>query len=161
MESNALRLRYFRIIFFIWAGLDCLFLKQESYIYRKCKSPFTSKSVMNKPQAEGKVNHVCTRACEWSGERSGHISFRAESAFLKIPLRSLNPKCPLVICWFENPWNRLRLSNSLSKLMFLKANSKILWRLADVLIDNISPQFWSILILENVFLLFTPQNNSL
>ncbi len=27
-----------------------------SYIYSKCKSPFTPKSVMNKPQAEGKVN---------------------------------------------------------------------------------------------------------
>ncbi len=24
--------------------------------YSKCKSPFTQKSVMNKPQAEGKVN---------------------------------------------------------------------------------------------------------
>ncbi len=31
-----------------------------SYIYIKCKSPFTPKSVMNKPQAEGKINHVCT-----------------------------------------------------------------------------------------------------
>ncbi len=31
-----------------------------SFIYSKCKSPFTPKSVMNKPQAEGKVNHVCT-----------------------------------------------------------------------------------------------------
>ncbi len=29
------------------------------------------------------------------------------------------------------------------------------------LIDRISPQFWSILILESVFILFTPQNNSL
>ncbi len=27
-----------------------------SYIYSKCKSPFTLKSVMNKPQTEGKVN---------------------------------------------------------------------------------------------------------
>ncbi len=32
----------------------------KSYIYSKCKSPFTPKSVMNKPQAEGRVNHVCT-----------------------------------------------------------------------------------------------------
>ncbi len=29
-----------------------------SYIYSKCKSPFTPKSVMNKPQTEGRVNHV-------------------------------------------------------------------------------------------------------
>ncbi len=28
-------------------------------------------------------------------------------------------------------------------------------------IERISPQFWSILILESVFLLFTPQNNYL
>ncbi len=32
----------------------------RSYIYSKCKSPFTPKSVMNKPQTEGRVNHVCT-----------------------------------------------------------------------------------------------------
>ncbi len=31
-----------------------------SSIYSKCKSPFTPKSVMNKPQTEGRVNHVCT-----------------------------------------------------------------------------------------------------
>ncbi len=45
--------------------------------------------------------------------------------------------------------------------MFLKAHSKILWRLTDGLIDLISLQFRSILILECVFILFTPQNNSL
>ncbi len=28
----------------------------RSSIYSKCKSPFTPKSVMNKPQAEGRVN---------------------------------------------------------------------------------------------------------
>ncbi len=33
----------------------CLF-NIISYIYSKFKSPFTPKSVMNKPQAEGKVN---------------------------------------------------------------------------------------------------------
>ncbi len=68
--------------------------------------------------------HVSGVERERSGECSGHISFRAENAFLKIQRRSLNPKCPLVICQFENLWNRL--SNSLSKLMFLKANSKIM-----------------------------------
>ncbi len=35
-------------------------------IYSKCKSPFTPKSVMNKPQAEGRVNHVCTVECRRS-----------------------------------------------------------------------------------------------
>ncbi len=28
--------------------------------YSKCKSLFTPKSVMNKSQAEGRVNHICT-----------------------------------------------------------------------------------------------------
>ncbi len=35
----------------------------RSSIYSKCKSPFTPKSVINKPQAEGKVNYVCTVEC--------------------------------------------------------------------------------------------------
>ncbi len=41
--------------------------------------------------------------------------------------------------------------------MFLKANSKILWRLTDVLIDRISVYFN----FRIFFFLFTPQNNSL
>ncbi len=49
-----------------------------------------------------KKNACCMR----SGERSDHISFRAESVFLKIALRSLNTlstarsaqNAPLVIC---------------------------------------------------------------
>ncbi len=37
----------------------------RSSIYSKCKSPFTPKSVMNKPQAEGKVNsHLYSRTQE-------------------------------------------------------------------------------------------------
>ncbi len=31
-----------------------------NYIYSQCKSPFTPKSVLNKPQTEGRVNQVCT-----------------------------------------------------------------------------------------------------
>ncbi len=57
MESNALR--YFRVTFWIWAGLDCLFLIQEVIFIANIKA-FTPKSVMNKPQTEGRVNHVCT-----------------------------------------------------------------------------------------------------
>ncbi len=45
--------------------------------------------------------------------------------------------------------------------MFLKANAKILRRLTDLLIDRISQQFRSILILESEFILFTPQNHFL
>ncbi len=37
-------------------GFDCLFLIQEVLFNSKCKKPFTPKSVMNKPQAEGRVN---------------------------------------------------------------------------------------------------------
>ncbi len=40
-----------------------------------------------------KKMHVACRA--HSGERSDHISFRAESVFLKIPLRSLIRSAPL------------------------------------------------------------------
>ncbi len=32
----------------------------RSNIFSKCKIPFTLSSVLNKPQAEGRVNHVCT-----------------------------------------------------------------------------------------------------
>ncbi len=64
--------------YFLWkvmryitfALLSCYFLNMSrawlfvfntrSSIYSKYKSPFTPKSVMNKPQAEGRVNHVCT-----------------------------------------------------------------------------------------------------
>ncbi len=103
---------------------------------------------------------------EWSGSvaviflQSGeHLSEESATLAQYAQRHALNPKCPLVICYFENLWNSL--SNILSKLMFLKANSKILWRLTDVLLDRISSQFWSILILESVLLLFMPWNNSL
>ncbi len=33
---------------------------QEVLFIANVKKPFTLKSVMNKPQAEGRVNHVCT-----------------------------------------------------------------------------------------------------
>ncbi len=55
MESNALR--YFCVTlrtFKYEQGL--IVFNTISSNYSKCKSPFTPKSVMNKPQAEGKVN---------------------------------------------------------------------------------------------------------
>ncbi len=45
----------FALLFKYEQGLIVCF-NTISYIYSKCKSPFTPKSVMNKPQAEGKVN---------------------------------------------------------------------------------------------------------
>ncbi len=52
----ALLSRYFLIMSTAWWFV----FNTISYIYSKCKSPFTPKSVMNKPQTEGRVNHVCT-----------------------------------------------------------------------------------------------------
>ncbi len=52
----ALLSRYFlnmsRVLLFVFNTI--------SSIYSKCKSLSHKKSVMNKPQAEGRVNHVCT-----------------------------------------------------------------------------------------------------
>ncbi len=42
-------LRYFRVTFYIWAGIDCLF------IFIANVKAFHIKSVMIKPQTEGKV----------------------------------------------------------------------------------------------------------
>ncbi len=57
MESNALR--YFRVTFEIWARLDCLFLKQKVIFIANVKA-LSHQKVLNKPQAEGRVIHVCT-----------------------------------------------------------------------------------------------------
>ncbi len=56
MESNALR--YFCITFALLFKYEqgLIVFNTRSSIYSKCKSPFTPKSVMNKPQPEGKVN---------------------------------------------------------------------------------------------------------
>ncbi len=43
--------------------LQFLVFNTRSSIYGKFKSPFTPKSVMNKPQTEGRVNPVCTVEC--------------------------------------------------------------------------------------------------
>ncbi len=42
--------------YFLNMNRASLFVFNTSYIYSKCNSPFTPKSVMTKPQAEGKVN---------------------------------------------------------------------------------------------------------
>jgi len=60
-----LLLCYFCVTFLIWAGLDCLFFVQEVLFIANVKT-FTPKSVMNKHQAEGRVNHVCTEEYERS-----------------------------------------------------------------------------------------------
>ncbi len=56
MESNALR--YFCVTFALLFKYEqgLIVFNTRSCNYSKCKSPFTAKSVMNKPQAEGKVN---------------------------------------------------------------------------------------------------------
>ncbi len=50
----------FALLFKIEAGLDCLFLIQEVIFIANVKAFRHQKSVMNKPQTEGRVNHVCT-----------------------------------------------------------------------------------------------------
>ncbi len=56
MESNALY--YFCVIFALLFKYEqgLIVFNTKSSIYSKCKSPFTPKSVMNKPQAEENVN---------------------------------------------------------------------------------------------------------
>ncbi len=56
MESNALR--HFSVTFVLLFKYEqgLIIFNIRSNIYSKCKSPFTPKSVMNKPQAQGKVN---------------------------------------------------------------------------------------------------------
>ncbi len=51
-------LHYFCVIFALRFKYDqsLIVFNTISSIYSKCKSPFTPKSEMNKPQAEGKVN---------------------------------------------------------------------------------------------------------
>ncbi len=61
----------------------------QSSIYSKCKSPFTSKSVMNKPQAEEKVNsHLYGRTQE-KIQHSSAIKKNNNEAQLLVYLKSL------------------------------------------------------------------------
>ncbi len=56
MESNALH--YFCVTFALLFKYEqgLIVFNIRSCNYSKCKSPFTPKSVMNKPQPEGKLN---------------------------------------------------------------------------------------------------------
>ncbi len=56
-QSTTIHLRYF-CIFKYEQGL--IVFNISSSIYSKCKSPFTPNIVISKPQAVGRVNHVCT-----------------------------------------------------------------------------------------------------
>ncbi len=48
--------------FLIMSRVRLFVINIKSYISSKCKSLYTPKSVMNKPQAERKVNsHLCRR----------------------------------------------------------------------------------------------------
>ncbi len=55
----------------------------RSYFNSKCKSPFTPKSVMNKPQAEGKVNsHLYSRTQKKKVQPSSAIKKNNEAQML-------------------------------------------------------------------------------
>ncbi len=75
MESNELCYFcvHFVLLFKYEQGLIVCF-NTISSIYSKCKSPFTPKSVMNKPQAEGRVNsRLYSRTQEKKVQHSSEI----------------------------------------------------------------------------------------
>ncbi len=62
-----------------------------SSIYSKCKSPFTPKSVMNKPQTEGRVNHVCTEVQHTSAIKNNEAQlFVYLKSFLLVSMAELD-----------------------------------------------------------------------
>ncbi len=79
-----------------------------SSIYSKCKSPFTPKSLMNKPQAEGRVNHVCT---EERRRRSTLFSNKNNEAQLLVYLKSC-----LIISMVELDHQRSAANTSVNKM---------------------------------------------
>ncbi len=61
----------------------------SSSVYSKCKSPFTPKSVMNKPQAEGKVNsRLYSRTQKKKVQHSSAIKKKNNDAQLLVYLKS-------------------------------------------------------------------------
>ncbi len=89
MESNALR--YFCVNFVLLfkyeQGLIVCF--NTSSIYSKYKSPFTPKSVMNKPQTEGKVNsRLYTRTQKKKVQHSSAIKKQNNETQLLVYLKS-------------------------------------------------------------------------
>ena len=77
----------------------------RSSIYSKCKSPFTPTSVLNKPQAEGKVNsRLYSRTQEKKVQHSSAIKIVSLSevifAYYYIIIISI-----LIICLFILPIN--------------------------------------------------------
>ncbi len=67
MESNMLR------YIFNMSRAWLFVFNTISSIYSECKSPFTPKSVMNKPQAEGRVNRLYSRTQEKKVQHSSVI----------------------------------------------------------------------------------------
>ncbi len=67
-----------------------LFKHQLLFIYAGTAKKRRSVSSRLCAARQSETEHVSGVEHERSEERSGHISFRAESVFLKIPLRSLN-----------------------------------------------------------------------
>ena len=83
MESNVLH--YFCVTFTLLFKYEqgLIVFNIRSSIYSKCKSPFTPKSVMNKPQAEGKVNsHLYSRTQEKKVQHSSAIKKNNEAQLL-------------------------------------------------------------------------------
>ena len=89
MESNVLH--YFCVTFTLLFKYEqgLIVFNIRSSIYSKCKSPFTPKSVMNKPQAEGKVNsRLYSRTQEKKVQHSSAIKKQNNEAQLLVYLKS-------------------------------------------------------------------------
>ncbi len=88
-------------------------------IYSKCKSAFTPKSVMNKPQAEGRVNHICPGECStlFSNKKNNEAQLLVYlKSFLLIGvIRYLNLACEIHFhAYFSSNPNQTYLSMLIS-----------------------------------------------
>ncbi len=86
MESNALH--YFSVTYLLLFNMSRAWLfvfNTRSSVYSKCKSPSHQKSVMNKPQAEGRVNsRLYSRMQEKKVQHSSAIKKQNDKAQLLV-----------------------------------------------------------------------------
>ncbi len=82
MESNALR--YFCVTFVLLFKYEqgLIVFNTRGSNYSKCKSPFTPKSVMNRPQPEGKVNSRLLNRTQEKVQHSSAIKKNNEAQLL-------------------------------------------------------------------------------
>ncbi len=101
----ALLSRYFLNMSRAWLFI----FNRRSSIYSKCKSSFTPKSVMNKPQTEERVNHICTAECR--KRRFNTLQKKNNEAQLLVYLKSF-----LLISMVELNHQRSAANTSVNKM---------------------------------------------